>query len=311
MKIGIVGCGNVGSAIAYACVLKGVGSHLVLIDRNMKLAQAQAEDIVHATPFGYPAILQAGQYDDLEDAGIVILTAGVNQKPGETRLDLLKRNAAVFEEIVPAVVRAAPDAIFLIATNPVDIMTAVTARIAARYGISCSRIIGSGTILDTARFRSMLSSYLGVSSHSIHANVIGEHGDSEVMHWSGASIANISLREFSAQIGSPVTDDVKSMISASVRNAANRIIDGKGATAYGIGAGVARLASIIIRDEHAVITCSTVLEQVERVENVCLSLPHVVGAAGIEKTIYPTLDAHEQESLQESAMILSTAMESL
>jgi L-lactate dehydrogenase len=190
-------------------------------------------------------------------------------------------------------------------------MTAITTRIAMRHGIPKQRVIGSGTILDTARFRSLLSKHLGVSSHSIHAHVIGEHGDSEVLHWSGASISNISLKEFSCQIGAPVTEDVRNRITDAVRNAAYRIIAGKGATNYGIGAGLARLADIIIRDESAVLTCCTLLERVEGVTDVCLSLPHIVSAKGAEKILYPTLNAQEQAALHESATILKSYMDKL
>jgi L-lactate dehydrogenase len=309
MKIGVIGCGHVGSAGAYACLMRGIGTQIVMIDKNAALAEAQAEDILHATPFSKSMAVQAGSYDDLAGCGVVVVTAGVNQKPGETRLDLLKRNAAVFEEILPPAMRSAPKAIFIVATNPVDIMTAIAIRIAKEHKIHAARIIGSGTILDTARFRSLLAGHLHVSSHSVHAHVIGEHGDSEVLHWSGASVSNMSLQDFSAQMGHPVTEETKAQIDEAVRKAAYKIIAGKGATWYGIGAGIARIAYAIENDEHCVLTCSTLLERVEGVTNVCLSLPHIISAEGIERTLYPELESHEANKLHESACILKQFME--
>ena len=309
MKIGIIGCGNVGATGAYACVMHGVGTQIVLIDKNRALAEAQAEDILHATPFARSMPVRAGDYADLEGCGVIVITAGVNQKPGETRLDLLKRNTAVFEDIVPRALDCAPGAIYVIATNPVDIMTAITARIAAHRGISSSRIIGTGTTLDTARFRALLSAHLNVSSHSIHAHVIGEHGDSEVLHWSGAGVSNMPLRDFCAQMGQPITDDIRRRMGDSVRNAAYRIINGKGATWYGIGAGIARIVRAIENDERCVLTCCAMLERVEGISDVCLSLPHIIGIGGIEKTLYPVLEPEEQRDLQESAYILKKSME--
>lgn len=206
MKIGIVGCGQVGAASAYACVMKNIGMEIILVDANASLAQAQAEDISHAAPFAAPIPVKAASYDGLQGAGLVMVAAGLSQKAGETRLDLLKRNADVFAEVIPQIRKAAPDAIILNATNPVDIMT----HLAAHFG-SCEdgRVIGSGTILDTARFRSLLARHVGVSPHSVHANVLGEHGDSEVLHWSGSFIGNISVENFAAQSSAPITEQMR------------------------------------------------------------------------------------------------------
>lgn len=312
MKIGVVGCGHVGSASAYACVLRGVGTEIVLVDYNKDLAVAQAEDILHATPFASPVTCRAGDYGDLAGAGIVMIAAGVGQKPGESRLDLLKRNAAVFNQIIPQILEAAPDAILLIASNPVDIMTHMAAVIAAGCcSHDYSRVIGSGTILDTARFRSLLAQHLGVSSHSVHSYVLGEHGDSEVLHWSGATVGNIALPDFAAQIHAPITAGIRSQIDDGVRHAAARIIEGKGATWYGIGAGMARIAQAIVDDEHAVLTCSALTPDVEGVENVSLSLPRVISAAGVEQTVYPDLNQAEHEALRRSAEIIRRAVDEI
>lgn len=308
MKIGIVGCGHVGSASAYACVLRGVGTELVLVDQNENLARAQAEDIFHATPFSKSMPVSAGTYADLAGAGVVMVSAGVNQKPGETRLDLLKRNADVFEEIIPQILKAAPEAVLLIATNPVDIMTHMTTRIAQRMGHPFGKVLGSGTILDTARFRSLLAQHLSVSSHSIHAHVLGEHGDSEVLCWSAAQISNISVSTFADQAGRALTDEVKRRIDESVRRAAYRIIQGKGATWYGIGAGMARIARAISEDESSVLTCCTPVREIEGVTDVTLSLPHIVSATGVTEPLYPGLDEAECASLKRSAEILKSAL---
>lgn len=311
MKIGVVGCGNVGSSSAYACALQGIGSELVLIDRDEGLARAQAEDILHATPFTATMPVSAGDYAALIDAGIVMIAAGANQKPGETRLDLLKRNADILGAIIPQIVKAAPDAILLLANNPVDIMTHMAASIAAKEGIDRSRVIGSGTILDTARFRSRLAQHLGVSSHSVHAHVLGEHGDSEVLHWSGAMVSNLPLTLAGAQMGKPLTADFQAEMDEAVRRAAYRIIQGKGATWYGIGAGMARLAQAVLRDERAVFTCSAHHENVEGVGPVTLSLPTIISQKGVEKILSPRLSPDESAALKRSAEVLREAIESI
>jgi L-lactate dehydrogenase len=231
----------------------------------------------------------------------VILSAGVSQQPGETRLALLARNAAVFRSVVGGVMQAAPDAILLVATNPVDIMTDVATRLS---GLPPERVIGSGTILDTARFRSLLGTHLGISPHSVHAYVLGEHGDSEVLAWSAAHAGAVPIRAFAAQVGAAITDDVRARIDDGVRRAAYRIIAGKGATWHGIGAGLARIVRAIARDEQAVLSVSMLSREVEGVRDVTLSLPRVVGRAGISGHLLPDLDAAEHAALGRSATLL-------
>lgn len=309
MKIGIVGAGMVGSAAASAMVLRGVGSEIVLVDIDKRLAEAQAQDILHATPFAHPIVVRAGNYADLHGAGVVVVAAGVNQKPGESRLALLGRNAEVFRQVIPAILRHAGDAILLVATNPVDVMTQAAAEIAAGVGgLPAGRVIGSGTILDTARLRALLGRHLGISPKSVHANVLGEHGDSEVLHWSGAMAGAIPVAAFAEQVGRPLTEAIRAEIDRGVRGAAARIIAGKGATWYGIGAGLARIAHAIAADERAVITCSIVNPEVEGVPEVALSLPHVVAAGGVVETLHPALDADERQALRRSAEILKAAV---
>lgn len=308
MKIGIVGAGLVGSAAAYAIALLGVANEIVLVDMNSDLAQAQAEDISHAVPFVAPATVRAGAYADLSEAKIVILSAGVSQKPGESRIDLLTRNAEVFKSILSEVMAAAPDCILLIASNPVDMMTEITVRLT---GLPASRVIGSGTILDTARFRSLVGRHLGVSAQSVHGYVLGEHGDSEVLAWSGARAGAVSLLSFAEQVGRPITPDVRASIDDGVRNAAARIIRGKGATNYGIGAGLARIVRAIALDQRDVLSVSMLTPEVAGVSNVALSIPRVVGAEGVLSDLMPELDREELDALKHSATLLKTLSDQL
>ncbi|MFD1746439.1 L-lactate dehydrogenase [Rhizobium helianthi] len=301
MKVGIVGAGMVGSSAGFALALSGTATEIVLVDVNEKLAVAQAQDIAHATPFHSATKVSAGDYDALRGAGIVILAAGVNQKPGETRLALLERNAAVFRQVVASVLAAAPDAILLVAANPVDVMTDIAARIS---GLPPERVIGSGTILDTARFRSLIGRHLGISPQSVHAYVLGEHGDSEVLAWSNARAGSVSVDDFAAQIGRPIDETVRARIDDDVRNAAYRIIEGKGSTYYGIGGGLSRIVKAIVLDQHAILSVSIRTDRVEGVEHVTLSLPRVVGRAGVITTLHPELTPAERVALQRSAALL-------
>jgi L-lactate dehydrogenase len=308
MKVGIVGAGMVGSAAGYALALRGTASRVVLVDMNSDLARAQAEDIAHAVPFASSTIVTSGDYDALAGAGVVILAAGVSQKPGETRLELLSRNAEVFRTVVANVLAAAPDAILLVATNPVDIMTDIATRLS---GLDPARVIGSGTILDTARFRSLLGSHLGIAPQSVHAYVLGEHGDSEVLSWSAARAGSVPLRSFAAQVGAPLTDAVMAGIDDRVRNAAYTIIAGKGATWYGIGAGLARIVRAIRSDEQAVLSVSIMTGEVEGVRDVALSVPRVVGAQGVTAQLFPEMNEAEHAALERSARLLKDTSSAL
>ncbi len=300
MKIGIVGCGFVGSSGAFAIALEGKANDLILVDLNADLARAHAEDILHATPFSQPVRVAAGDYPMLKGADIVVLACGVGQKPGETRLQLLERNVQIFQNVVPRVLEYAPETILLIVSNPVDIMTQVVTKIS---NLPRQRVIGSGTILDTARFRTLLAEHLNIAPHSVHAYVLGEHGDSEVLAWSSGKVGGVPLEEFAEQIGRPISHEDKAKIDDGVRQAAYRIIEGKGATYYGIGAGIARIARAIGDDEGAVLT----LSNVEGFGGVSLSLPRVLKAKGIEATIQPMLSNEEAEALKRSAEILKKA----
>ena len=301
-KIGIVGAGGVGPAAAHAMGFQGAASQIVLVDRNEALARAQAEDIAHAVPFAAPSVVSAGPLTALEGADIVVLAAGVAQKPGETRIDLLSRNAEVFDTILGAVRTHAPGAILLIASNPVDVMTDIATRLS---GLPPARVIGSGTILDTARFRSLLARHLGISPGSVHGYVLGEHGDSEVLAWSSARAGATPIRDFAAQVKSPITSDVMARIDDGVRRAAYRIIEGKGATWFGIGAGLSRIARAILRDEQAVLSVSIQTPEILGVTGATLSLPRIVGRQGITGDLMPALDEAETVALRASARMLA------
>ena len=219
MKIGVVGCGMVGSTSAYVLLMSGVGREIVLVDMNRARAEAEANDISHAVPFAHPLTVRAGDYADLDAARVVVIAGGVAQKPGETRLQLLQRNADVFRQIIPSVLSVAPDAVLLVVTNPVDVMTQLAAHFAAAFGVPHTRVFGSGTMLDTARFRTLLGRHFQVDSRHVHAYVIGEHGESEVLVWSQATIAGLSLDEFAAVHGTPLTADKRREIDKNVRHA--------------------------------------------------------------------------------------------
>jgi L-lactate dehydrogenase len=298
----------VGSSAAYAMVMRGIASDIVLVDARKEVARAQAEDILHAAPFARPARVSYGEVQDLADSGVIILACGVGQRPGETRLQLLARNVEIFRNVTAPVLDSAPEAILLIATNPVDVMTQA---VSALSGLPPGRVIGSGTILDTARFRSLLGENFGVAPHSIHAYVLGEHGDSEVLIWSSAKVGGIPLTDFASQTKHELNDDLKSSIDNGVRKAAYTIIEGKGATYFGIGAGLARIVQAIRDDDRTVLTLSMPARGLNGFEGVCLSLPRIVGAQGVLATLEPSLNFEERQQLLKSAAILQAAAASV
>jgi len=311
MKIGIVGSGFVGSTAAYALIVAGVGRDIVLVDKNGKRARAEANDLRHAVPFARPLTVRDGGYEDLAGSRMVIIAAGVSQKPGESRLDLLKRNADVFREVVPSVTAHAPDAVLVVATNPLDIMTYMAARFASESGVSASRVLGSGTMLDTARFRSLLGDRVGVDPQHVHAYVIGEHGDSEVLTWSLVTVGSMHLEEFCLQKGIRLDDETRQGIDGDVRNAAYTIIEGKGATYYGIGSALAKLADVILHDQRSVLTVSAPVDTAAGISDVSISLPRVVGGGGVLSTLELPLDKHEERALTRSTEVIQEAVLSL
>lgn len=311
MKVGIVGSGFVGATAGYALVMQGVGREIVLVDKNSARAAAEADDIRHAVPFAHPLEVRDGSYADLAGCQVVVICAGVGQRPGETRLQLLQRNAQVFSEVIPAVLEHAPQAVLVIATNPVDVMTHLAARFADKCGVPAGRVLGSGTTLDTARFRSLLGTHCGVDSHHVHAHVIGEHGDSEVLTWSLATIGGMPLESFARLRDIDLSQAVRKEIDAKVRGAAYSIIGGKGATYYGIGSALARIVSVILHDQRAVMTVGMPTADVVGVRNVTVSLPRLVGGQGVLDTFPLPLNDAETAELRTSAGVIRRALDEL
>jgi L-lactate dehydrogenase len=311
MKVGIVGSGLVGATAAYALVMRGVGREIVLVDKNEARAAAEADDIRHAVPFAHPLEVQAGGYPDLAGCCAVVLCAGVGQKPGESRLQLLRRNAAVFHEVVPAVLRHAPDAAIVVASNPVDVMTHLAARFAAEAGVPAGRVFGSGTTLDTARFRTLLGTHCGVDPHHVHGYVVGEHGDSEVLTWSLATIGGTPLEAFARMRGVDLSEAVRRDIDEKVRRAAYTIIRGKGATYYGVGSALARIVEAVLRNQRSILTVCAPTPDVAGVKDVTVALPRLVGGAGVIETFPLPVSETELAELRASAGVIRQALDEL
>src|ERR1041385_5981282 len=289
-RVAVVGIGNVGTTFAYALLLSGLAAEIVLIDANRAKAEGEAMDLNHTVPFTHPTRVWAGDYEDCAGAVVAVLAAGAGQKPGETRLDLIKKNAAIWRDIVPKVVKHNPHGILLIATNPVDVLTYAAWKLSR---LPHQRVIGSGTILDTSRFRYLLSQHFGVDARSVHAYIIGEHGDSEVPVWSLANIAGMRLPDFCAANGLGCDDAVLNDIFRQTRDAAYQIIERKGATYYAVAAGLIRIVQAILRDQHTVLSVSSLIRDYYGIDDVYLSLPAVVGRGGIERIVPLGLSAEE------------------
>lgn len=297
-KVGLIGTGLVGSSFAYALMIRGFASELVLVDANHEKAEGEMMDFNHGLSFTRPMKIAAGSYEDLAGAQVVVIAAGTGQKPGETRLDLLARNAKIFQSIVPEVVRCNPDGIILIATNPVDILTYISLK---ESGLPSSRVIGSGTILDTSRFRYMLGQHYEVDPRSVHAYIVGEHGDSEIPLWSTANIGGVRLPEFAPLKGRSYSQPDMDTLFIEVRDAAYEIIRRKGATYYAIGLGLLSIVEAILGDHRRVLSVSTLMEGQYGVKDICLSLPCVVGANGIEEVLTVTMSPEEEDGFRKSA----------
>ena len=302
VKISIVGAGFVGATTAYALVAKGVASEIVLVDANHARAVGEAMDISHGAPFVKKMLIRAGDYPDTADSDVVILTAGANQKPGESRLDLVKRNAEIVSEVCTQIAIYSPDTVLVVVSNPVDAMSFVAQR---GTGFPVERVIGSGTVLDSSRFRHLLSMHIGgIDIHNIHGHIIGEHGDSAVPAWSLINIAGMGIDEAAGAFQVDFSQAVRDDITLRTRRAAYDIIEGKTATYYGIGMAATRIVEAIVRDEQSIMTCSTLVQGVYGIEDVYLSLPLVLGEHGVSRLLTPALPDDELEALHYSANIL-------
>lgn len=306
VKIGVVGAGMVGSSFVYALTITGLATDIVLVDINRRLAEGQAMDLSHGVPFTREVEVTAGSYEDLEGSDIVVVTAGVAQKPGETRLDLVKRNTEVFQSIIPQVASVAPHSVLIIVTNPVDVMTYVALKLS---GFERSRVLGTGTLLDSARFRYELSRHCEVDPRNVHAYVIGEHGDSEVPVWSLANVAGMRLTEYCPTCPRACPAPVRESIFEEVRSAAYQVIDRKGATHWAIGLAMEAIVQAVIRDERGVMTVSTLLDGYMGVSGVCLSVPTLIGRRGAIRNLDISLSATEREAFQMSASVIRKAIE--
>ena len=300
-KCGIIGCGGVGATTAYTLVESGLFNEMVLIDLDHKKAEGEALDIAHGVPFARQMKIYAGDYDDIGDAAIIIVTAGANQKPDETRLDLVHKNIGIFKSIIPEIAKRNCQGILLIVSNPVDILTYTALKLS---GFPENRVIGSGTVLDTARLKYELSEHLSVDSRSIHAFIIGEHGDSEIAAWSSANISGIKVSDFCEMRGHYHHDENTKLIAESVKNSAYEIIEKKHATYYGIAMAVKRICEVIIRDEKSILPISSMMHGEYGIDDVVLSMPAVVGKNGVETTVPIDLNEEEQVKLRESAETL-------
>ena len=305
-KAAIIGCGFVGAASAFSLMQSGLFSELVLIDVDRTRAEGEALDISHGLPFARPMQIYAGTYADLSDAAIVIVCAGAGQKPGETRLDLVRKNIEVFRNIIPQIAAVNQEAILLIVTNPVDVLTYAAVRFS---GYPKNRVFGTGTVLDTARLKYLLGQHLQVDPRSVHAFIIGEHGDSEIAAWSGASVSGVPLRDFCEMRGHFDHESAMQDLAERVRTSAYRIIEKKQATYYGIAMSVRRICEAIVRDEKSVLPVSSVQHGMFGVEDVALSIPAVVGKDGVETTVPIELSDAETAALRRSAETLRQVIE--
>ena len=307
-KAAIVGCGYVGASIAFRFLQQGLFSQLVLLDANREKAEGEAMDLSDGLPYGAAMEITAGGYDDIADCGLVVITAGVNQKPGETRLQLIERNAAIMKSIIGEITARPFEGILLIVSNPVDVLTHVARELS---GYPRERVIGSGTVLDTGRLKQLLGEELGVDSRNVHAFIVGEHGDSELPVWSGANVSGLGLDDFCRLRGLELHAPVRERIYREIRDSANEIIKRKGATYYGIAMAVARIAECIMKDERAILPVSVVLGGQYGLRELALSIPSIVGRRGVEQILDIPLADGEREALNASAAQLREVIEGL
>ena len=308
-KVAIVGAGNVGSTFAYSLMLKGIAREIVIIDRNLEKANGECMDLSHGASFVNPVQIRATDYDGCKGANVVVITAGANQKPGQSRIDLVRQNCEVYKDIIPKIIKYAPDSVLLVVSNPVDVLTYVTCKIS---GFNPNRVIGSGTALDSSRFKYLLSEHCQVDARNVHAYIIGEHGDTELPVWSHANIAGMRISEYC-----PICNRCKikmnyrkelDKIFSSVKDSAYKIIEAKGSTYYAIGLALVRIVEAILRDENSVIPVSTLINDYYGINDVCLSIPCIINRNGVGKKLLLTLAEDEQKMLKKSASALKEVL---
>lgn len=300
-KVAMIGCGFVGAACSFAIMQSGLFSEMVLIDADKNKAEGEALDISHGVPFAKPIKIYAGDYDNIKDASLIIVSAGANQKPGETRLDLVKKNISIFKSIIPEIKKRDFNGILLIVANPVDILTTAAQKLS---GLPENKVIGSGTVLDTARLKYELGNHLNVDSRSIHAFIIGEHGDSEIAAWSSANVSGIPLNKFCEMRGHFNHAEAMKKIAQNVKNSAYEIIEKKRATYYGVAMAVKRICEAIIRDEKSILPISSLMRGDFGIEGISLSMPAIIGKDGVECLVPIQLNEEEISKLQKSAKTL-------
>lgn len=307
-KCAIIGCGFVGASCAFSLVESGLFSELVLLDANQKKAEGEAMDLSHGMPFARPMEIKAGSYDDIADCGLIIITAGANQKPDETRLDLVHKNVGIMKSIIPEIKKRGCEGILLIVSNPVDILTYAALKLS---GFPANRVFGSGTVLDTARLKYLLGQHLDVDSRSVHAFIIGEHGDSELAVWSSANVSGIDLDHFCELCGNCNERETMQQLYEEVRDSAYQIIERKGATYYGIAMAVRRIAECILRNEHSILPVSSLIQGHYGLDHICMGVPCIVGSTGVEKVLDIRLSEDEQNKLNASANALKQVLDTL
>ena len=304
-KVAVIGCGFVGAACSFSLMQSGLFSEMVLIDADNAKAEGEALDISHGLPFAKPMKIYAGNYDDIKGASLIIITAGANQKPGETRLDLVKKNIAIFKSIIPEITKRQFDGILLVVANPVDILTTVALKLSK---LPENKVLGSGTVLDTARLKYELGNHLDVDPRSVHAFIIGEHGDSEIAAWSSANVSGIPLNDFCEMRGHFNHEEAMRRIAEDVKNSAYEIIARKKATYFGIAMAVKRICEAIVRDEKSILPVSSMMHGEYGIEGISLSMPAVVGKGGVETQVPIKLSEKEKEALQKSASTLQEVL---
>ncbi|MBX7403322.1 L-lactate dehydrogenase [Clostridium chauvoei] len=300
-KISIIGAGFVGSTTAYSLMIQGLASDIVIVDINKDKAEAEAMDLSHGAAFVKAVDIKAGTYEDTKNSDIIIITAGIGPKPGETRLDIINKNLAIFKEIVPEVVKYSPNSILLVVSNPVDILTYITYKLS---GFPKNRVIGSGTVLDTSRLKYMLSEHFDIDARNVHTYIIGEHGDSEITAWSLTNIAGMNADSYCQNVCSKCDKNFKYEIPNLVKNAAYEIINRKGYTNYAVALAVTRIVEAILRDEHSILTVSSLFQGQYGINDVYLAIPTILNRNGAKKILEVPLSTDEISKLKESSDLL-------